>query len=884
MSGTAERLGRWTLEAMIGAGGFGQTWLGRNAAGERVAVKLLRAPPGRELIALASVVHPAIVGLIEASATPRPHLVMEYVEGTPLSRVVLSVAEAVRVVVELADGLAAAHAAEITHGDIKPDNILLRPDRSPCLVDFGASGSTASTPEWAAPERLRGRPASPASDVHSLGLVARQLLQGGDVPRWFDSLVRGMCDPDPQRRPTAEAIADRAHDRGVVVAAPGLALLAARGRRCYIPRTGERRRRQRWLREGGVLAFVGRGMGGSTALRHAALQCQAKGLSVGWGDAAADVLLVDGPGVDVSDLEARWVAVVVDEAPEGAIVVPLEPFRPSQVAQLFDAVLGWRWPSALPQAALRACEGSPGRLVAWLFEVVESGALVWHQRRWVLDRLTLEQLEVTPAVDLPPSIVERFPGVGPAEGAALLGAWAREEPLRATAGAWRLAERWQQPWLWLWTARTSKDLGRTEEAYEAAETAHLLTADLDESTTACAIAASIASLQFRQHELARSWLERAPSVSDLLTRVTARVLRASGDVDGAWDIAAPVALGPPKDVEHWLDLRVVLAQCTLVRGDPHGAVELLESVPASLGHGTRGRALLDAEMARLLFQRGSFSDAASAFDAATHDETLLPALDRARLLNNSAACHHLVGRRRRALEQWLEARVIVERLGAPGEATRIDTNLVLAWAAAGRPDRAIEVARRALSDAGEMNAHEMVAVAGINLGWVLLEEGLLEEAGQRIASMEAHAQDHGGSGHEGELACLRAELAVRRGDPEALERTRAAVAAATASADAVSLGRAYALQAVACSRTTSETAAREAAAQAVSCLEDAGLDGELASARLWMAMAFASFDRPAAEETLEAVEEAALVWDDDVLAGRVARVRESFDQDSLNGS
>ncbi|MEQ1504333.1 MAG: protein kinase, partial [Myxococcota bacterium] len=177
-----DRVGAWRLEERLGAGAFGTVWRARDPSGRVAVVKLLPAPPGEEIRALARVRHPSVVEALGAGTVPVPHLVMSLAPGIPLSAVgPVSEAAAAGIVAALADALAACHRGDVAHGDVKPANVVVEPESLAStprvtLVDFGLAGSLGGTPRYASPERLGGAPASPAADVFALGAVALELV------------------------------------------------------------------------------------------------------------------------------------------------------------------------------------------------------------------------------------------------------------------------------------------------------------------------------------------------------------------------------------------------------------------------------------------------------------------------------------------------------------------------------------------------------------------------------------------------------------------------------------------------------------------------------------------------------------------------------------
>ncbi|MEQ4720530.1 serine/threonine-protein kinase [Nonomuraea sp. B19D2] len=197
--------GRFVIEAHLGAGGMGRVWRGRDCKLDRVvALKQVRADVGRpaelkkraevEAQALARIDHPGIVRVLDVLDVPDgPWIVMDYVRGDALSKriegEILSEPAVARIGAQALDALAAAHAVGVFHRDVKPDNILITAAKQVVLVDFGIAaiegheritmlGQVVGTPDFTAPERLRGEPASEASDLWSLGATLYTALEG----------------------------------------------------------------------------------------------------------------------------------------------------------------------------------------------------------------------------------------------------------------------------------------------------------------------------------------------------------------------------------------------------------------------------------------------------------------------------------------------------------------------------------------------------------------------------------------------------------------------------------------------------------------------------------------------------------------------------------
>ncbi|WP_328860259.1 serine/threonine-protein kinase [Streptomyces sp. NBC_00306] len=199
--------GRFELIEPLGSGGMGTVWRARDTVLHReVALKAVRSEAGtsgavrervlREARALARLSHPHVVTIHHiVDGEPHPWIVMELVRGTTLQdrlgRGPLAPVEAARIGRQVLSALRAAHAAGIQHRDVKPANVLLRdgPGGGAVLTDFGiaalqgsasltATGELIGSPEYIAPERIRGRDDDPASDLWSLGLVLYVSVEG----------------------------------------------------------------------------------------------------------------------------------------------------------------------------------------------------------------------------------------------------------------------------------------------------------------------------------------------------------------------------------------------------------------------------------------------------------------------------------------------------------------------------------------------------------------------------------------------------------------------------------------------------------------------------------------------------------------------------------
>ncbi|MHA4813593.1 serine/threonine-protein kinase [Streptomyces aculeolatus] len=208
--------GRFELIERLGSGGMGTVWRSRDTVLEReVALKEVRSPDPahdartvrervlREARALARLSHPNVVTIHHiVAAEPHPWLVMELVPGPNLADRIGSAGplppqEAARLGRDVLAALTAAHAAGIHHRDVKPANVLLRPGEPHAravLTDFGiaalagstaltATGEVVGSPEFVAPERIRGAPDAPPADLWSLGMTLYVAVEGASPLR-----------------------------------------------------------------------------------------------------------------------------------------------------------------------------------------------------------------------------------------------------------------------------------------------------------------------------------------------------------------------------------------------------------------------------------------------------------------------------------------------------------------------------------------------------------------------------------------------------------------------------------------------------------------------------------------------------------------------------
>ena len=237
--GTGELLkDRYRLERTLGRGGMAAVWLGHDEVLERpVAVKVLSDTIAsdqqfvtrfrREAQTAAGLSHPNLVGVYDFSEEgERPYLVMQFVPGENLAER-LERGRAVdgdKLAREMLEALAHIHGVGILHRDVKPANIIVEPEGTAKLIDFGialprdataltSTGLVLGTERYAAPEVMNGEPASERSDLYSLGVVLRSCLRGGSA-RLAD-LVEWLTEKEPRDRPASAEQALEALDRPV---------------------------------------------------------------------------------------------------------------------------------------------------------------------------------------------------------------------------------------------------------------------------------------------------------------------------------------------------------------------------------------------------------------------------------------------------------------------------------------------------------------------------------------------------------------------------------------------------------------------------------------------------------------------------------------------
>lgn len=258
--------GRYELEQPLARGGMGEVWVGRDIKLDReIAVKFIRFPEGkpddelvrrfvRESRITARLQHPGVPAVFDVGTHDgRPFLVMQRVRGISVSDLIaeherLPIGWAAAIASQTCAVLTAAHQASLVHRDLKPANLMLEPDGTIKVLDFGLavaldlpemsqitrSGQTIGTPAYMAPEQVMAAMSGPQSDLYTVGctlhemLTGRQLFSGStayavmnkqvdqrprsvrqfrqDVPAGLDELVSELLEKKPEDRPASAQV------------------------------------------------------------------------------------------------------------------------------------------------------------------------------------------------------------------------------------------------------------------------------------------------------------------------------------------------------------------------------------------------------------------------------------------------------------------------------------------------------------------------------------------------------------------------------------------------------------------------------------------------------------------------------------------------------
>src|SRR5262245_28065941 len=233
------RIGPYRIECPIGASGMGDVYRAERADGayrQTVAFKVLRLGyRTSELVrrfriereALARLTHPGIARILDGGTLDdgRPYIVLEFVEGVSVTNYCtersLSLRDRLTLFLRITNAVQYAHGRLVVHRDLKPSNILVQPDGAPRLLDFGIAKlldadvdaslgldttpeTRLLTPEYAAPEQIRGEAPGTATDVYALGVLlfemltaARPFTAAAHNPKALEHAIRESPPPPP---------------------------------------------------------------------------------------------------------------------------------------------------------------------------------------------------------------------------------------------------------------------------------------------------------------------------------------------------------------------------------------------------------------------------------------------------------------------------------------------------------------------------------------------------------------------------------------------------------------------------------------------------------------------------------------------------------------
>jgi serine/threonine protein kinase len=230
-----ETLGAYRVAGLLGVGGMGRVYKGvQPQIGSRVAIKVLshECAQRRDLVerffsearAVNLIRHESIVNVLDLATLPdgRPFIIMEYLDGAPLSAIVertgpLPLGSLARLIAEVLDALGAAHGKGVVHRDLKPDNVFVTPAGRPKVLDFGIAklhqtfgpgtatqtGSLLGTPHYMAPEQALGRAVDPRTDLYAVGVILFECATGRrpfEASSLYDLLRQHVDEPPPAPR------------------------------------------------------------------------------------------------------------------------------------------------------------------------------------------------------------------------------------------------------------------------------------------------------------------------------------------------------------------------------------------------------------------------------------------------------------------------------------------------------------------------------------------------------------------------------------------------------------------------------------------------------------------------------------------------------------
>ncbi len=208
MPALGDQVGQYLIERPLGKGGEAAVFQGRDLhSGRAVVVKVLEPSQLGEIAAFERfrrevgiarlLQHPGIPRLLEVHEDARPpYIVLEYMDGEPLRSIIdahrrLPLSRALQIATSLAEVIAYCHAQRVVHRDLKPENILVGADGRVKIIDFGIAllegaprvtwrgfSGLVGTPEYMAPEQIKGERGGPQTDIYAVGLIMYEMLAG----------------------------------------------------------------------------------------------------------------------------------------------------------------------------------------------------------------------------------------------------------------------------------------------------------------------------------------------------------------------------------------------------------------------------------------------------------------------------------------------------------------------------------------------------------------------------------------------------------------------------------------------------------------------------------------------------------------------------------